>query len=70
VLGGAILGGVGAGVFPSIEAGADAMVRLDERFEPIPRNVETYAGLYDAYCRAYEALEGGGVFATLAGMQT
>jgi sugar (pentulose or hexulose) kinase len=70
VLGGAILGGVGEGVFPSIEAGADAMVRLDERFEPIPRNVETYAGLYDAYCRAYEALEGGGVFATLAGMQT
>ncbi len=70
VLGGAILGAVGAGVFPSIEAGADAMVRLDERFEPIPANVETYARLYDAYCRAFDSLDRGGVFATLAGMQT
>jgi xylulokinase len=69
VLGGAILGAVGAGVFPSVEAGADAMVRLDHRYEPIPRNVETYAALYDAYCRAYEGLDRGGAFAALAAMQ-
>jgi xylulokinase len=69
VLGGAILGAVGAGIFPSIEAGADAMVHLDERFEPIPGNVETYARLYDAYCRSYDGLNGSGAFAALARLQ-
>jgi xylulokinase len=69
VLGGAILGAVGAGIFPSVEDGADAMVRLDERFEPEPANVEIYARLYDTYCRAYEGLDRGGVFAALAEMQ-
>jgi sugar (pentulose or hexulose) kinase len=69
VLGGAILGAVGAGVFPSVEAGADAMVRLDQRYEPFPRNVETYAALYEAYCRAYDGLDQGGAFAALARMQ-
>lgn len=69
VLGSAILGAVGAGVFPTVEAGADAMVRLDRRYEPIPRNVETYAALYDAYCRAYDGLDRGGAFAALAALQ-
>jgi sugar (pentulose or hexulose) kinase len=69
VLGAAILGGVGAGVFSSIPAGVEAMVRLDERYEPIPGNVEIYAKLYDAYCRAYDGMDKGGVFATLAEMQ-
>jgi hypothetical protein len=45
------------------------MVHLDERFEPIRANVEVYARLYDAYCRAYEGLDRSGVFAALAGMQ-
>jgi xylulokinase len=69
VLGGAILGAVGAGIFSSIEAGADAMVRLGDRFEPAPERVEIYARLYDAYCRAYEGLDRGGAFAILAEMQ-
>ena len=69
VLGAAILGGVGAEVFGSVEEGADAMVRLDERFEPVPGNVETYARLYDAYCKAYEGLDRSGAFAALAAMQ-
>ena len=61
----AILGGVGAGVFTSVEAGADAMVQLGERFEPVPENMDMYARLYDTYCRAYEGLDKSGVFATL-----
>jgi sugar (pentulose or hexulose) kinase len=69
VLGAAILGGVGAGVFPSIPAGVVAMVRLGERYEPDARNAETYAKLYAAYCRAYEGLDKGGVFSALAEMQ-
>jgi sugar (pentulose or hexulose) kinase len=45
------------------------MVRLGDRYEPDPRNAETYAKLYDAYCRAYDGLDRGGVFAALAEMQ-
>jgi sugar (pentulose or hexulose) kinase len=69
VLGAAILGGVGAGVFTSIPAGVEAMVRLGERYEPDARNAEIYARLYEAYCRAYEGLDKGGVFAALAEFQ-
>ena len=58
VLGAAILGGVGAGVFRTVEDATEAMVRLDERFDPVPENVATYAGLYDAYCKAYDGLAG------------
>ena len=70
VLGAAVLGGVGAGVFSSIEEGSDRLVRLGERYEPIPAHVETYAKLYDAYCRAFEGLDRGGVFSTLAELQS
>ena len=69
VLGAAILGGVGAGVFRTVEDATEAMVRLDERFDPVPENVATYAGLYDAYCKAYDGLAGSGAFTALAGMQ-
>ncbi len=69
VLGAAILGGVGAGVFSSIDEGVSQMVRLDQRYEPNPHNVGIYAELYDSYCRAYEGLVEKGVFASLAAMQ-
>ncbi len=65
VLGAAILGGVGAGIFSSIPSGVDATVHLCDCLEPNPRHVEIYANLYEAYCRAYEGLDCGGVFATL-----
>jgi sugar (pentulose or hexulose) kinase len=57
-------------VFSSIEEGSDRLVRLGERYEPIPAHVETYAKLYDAYCRAFEGLDRGGVFSTLAELQS
>jgi xylulokinase len=69
VLGAAILGGVGAEVFRTVDEGTDAMVRLDERFDPLPENVATYARLYDAYCKAYAGLESGGAFAAMAALQ-
>lgn len=69
VLGAAILGGVGAGVFRTVDEGTDAMVRLNEKFDPLPENVTTYARLYDAYCKAYEGLEAGGAFTALAEIQ-
>jgi sugar (pentulose or hexulose) kinase len=69
VLGAAVLAGAGAGVFPSIAAGAERMVSLDERFEPKPENVEKYRRLYRLFCRAYEGLDSSGVFAELAALQ-
>ena len=41
----------------------------NERFEPIPENVETYARLYKAFCRGYEGLDRSGVYAALADLQ-
>lgn len=69
VLGAAILGGVGAGVFSSIEEGADAMVALDKRYEPNMENHRIYSELYETYCSAYEGLEKNGVFEKLSGLQ-
>jgi len=69
VLGAAILGGVGAGIFSSIEEGAGAMVALEKRYEPNMENHKVYNKLYEAYCNAYEGLDEKKVFETLAGLQ-
>ena len=56
VLGAAILGGVGAGVFDSIQEGVDAMVHVETEIEPIVENHEIYQDLYSAYVEANQAL--------------
>jgi len=69
VLGAAILGGAGAGIFKSIEEGADRMVRVGRTYEPQKQNLTVYAGLYATYCRMYEALEKSGTFEAIAASQ-
>jgi len=69
VLGAAILGGVGAGVFASIKEGAEKLVRLDQRYEPDAQNIRIYDNLYGIYCRTYESLENSAVFSELASIQ-
>lgn len=69
VLGAAILGAVAAGEFASITEAADRLVRVDRTFEPDAAATRVYAGLYEDFCRAYEALAGQGVFRALAGRQ-
>jgi xylulokinase len=69
VLGAAILGGVGAGVFSSIEEGTDAMVSLGKRYEPNMENHKVYNKLYDIYCRAYEGLEDKAVYKSISELQ-
>ena len=69
VLGAAILGGVGAGVFASIKEGAEKLVRLDQRYEPDAQNIRIYDTLYGLYCRTYESLENSAVFSELASIQ-
>jgi xylulokinase len=56
VLGAAILGGVGAGVFRSIQEGVDAMVHVVGEIEPNMANHHMYKELYAAYVQANEGL--------------
>ena len=70
VLGAAMLGGLGAGVFASIEEGVDAMVHVADEIEPIDSNHAIYEEMYDAYVRAYAGLADGGAFDKLAEIQT
>jgi xylulokinase len=48
-LGAAIIAGVGCGVFPSYQAGVEAMVSLERTFEPDPQKRELYARRFEKY---------------------
>ncbi len=50
VLGAAVMGAVGAGLFRDVEEGAAAMVRVDRTFEPDPSKTALYDELYAAFC--------------------
>jgi xylulokinase len=68
-LGSALLGGVGAGVFGSIEEGVAAMVRPKATIEPDPQRHRRYSDLYQAYTAAYQGLQDSGAFRALARLQ-
>lgn len=55
-LGAALLGGVGAGLFRSIQEGVDAMVHVRETRQPDPRRHSHYRELHAAHKSAYQAL--------------
>jgi len=69
VVGAAIMGGVGVGVFKDIKDGVEQMVRVDQKFEPNSKNAEIYAELYSIYCSIYEGLEEKKVFTRLSKLQ-
>ncbi len=56
-LGAAILAGVGAGVFGSVEEGVEAMVRLDRVFEPDPARHAAYTGRYEQYRKLWPLMK-------------
>ena len=56
ILGGAILAGVGAGLFPGLSEAADAMVHESDTIEPDPDAHERYQFFVDAYAEAYPAM--------------
>lgn len=68
-LGCALLGGVGAGVFNSMEEGVAAMIRPRATIEPNPQHAARYADLYQAYVQAYQGLQQSGLFTHLARLQ-
>jgi len=70
VLGAAILGGVGAGVFTSIEEGIDKMVRIEVQYEPNQKNHEVYNEIYDLYRDLYHAVADAGIYKQIAAFQT
>lgn len=65
VLGAAISAGAGARIFSSLAEGAENMVHIGERYEPIPQNAGKYEELYQIYCGTYEAMEKAQIFQKL-----
>jgi len=69
VLGAAILGGVGAGIFSSIEEGVEKMVHVKDEIKPNAANHAIYEEMYQAYRSAYEGLTESGTYDLLAKIQ-
>ena len=69
VLGAAILGGVGSGVFNDVYEGVDAMVQVADHIEPNMANHTVYEEMYDAYVKAYEGLSQNGAYNQLSEIQ-
>jgi len=57
-LGAAILAGLGAGVFQSVEQGVAQLVRLERTFEPDPARAAGYAANYERYKLLWPLLKG------------
>jgi xylulokinase len=55
--GAAILAGVGAKMWPSVDAACDSVVRVVERVSPIPANVAVMNAAANAYRRIYPAMK-------------
>ncbi len=56
-LGAAILAGVGAGLYPSVQAACDTMIHTNPAQPPIPENVPQYEKYYQVYRGLYPALK-------------
>jgi xylulokinase len=55
--GAAILAGVGAQIWPSVDAACDSLVKVRDRVSPNPTNVRVMAARYEAYRRVYPAVK-------------
>ena len=65
VIGAAILGGVGSGVFGSVKEGCDQMLHKVRTFEPDPETHRVYDEMYEIWQEAYLALASNGVYKKL-----
>ncbi|HOD81969.1 MAG: Xylulose kinase [Planctomycetes bacterium ADurb.Bin126] len=70
VLGAAMLGGLGAGVFDSLDQAVGRMVQVADQIEPDPAHHALYGELYEAYVKTYQGLADGGAFEKLAAIQS
>jgi xylulokinase len=69
VLGAAILGGVGADVFDSVEEGVAEMVNIESHYEPDPETHKVYNEVFDIFRNIYQSLADGGVYEEIADFQ-
>ncbi len=56
-LGVAILAGVGAGIYPSVAKGCEAVLRYNDAQPPVAENIDRYAQFYEIYKALYPALK-------------
>lgn len=68
-LGAALLGGVGIGVFSSIEEAVEAMVHPDRSIEPDQRNQQLYNELYELFVLTYKTLANNSIYEKLVAIQ-
>ena len=57
-LGVAILAGVGAGLYPSVEEACDKLIQKNKTQQPIQENHDAYMGYYELYKKLYRDLIG------------
>lgn len=69
VIGAAICGSVGASLFSDIPSASDALIRVDQTYEPAPDMIAFYNESYRLYCDAYESLAKANVFKGIAQRQ-
>ncbi|TDD99923.1 xylulokinase [Jiangella asiatica] len=69
VLGAAILGAVGAGIFVDVESGVASMVHVKQTYQPDPGRHERYSELWKVFGNVYEALKAAGVYRSLSAAQ-
>jgi sugar (pentulose or hexulose) kinase len=55
-LGAALVAGVNAGIFASIEEATGAAVRFGRRFDPVPARTEMYRDFFGIYRSLYSSL--------------
>lgn len=70
VLGAALLGGVGAGVFNSIEEGVENMIKVSGEVAPDLEAHKIYEEMYQVYCSAYQGLNDNKTWDLISKIQT
>lgn len=69
VLGGAMAGAVGIGLYQGFAQAAHALVKVGKRYEPIPENSKVYQELYGIYRDVYKAMEEQRIYGRIAALQ-
>jgi xylulokinase len=62
LVGAAICAGVGVGIYNDVREGAQALVKVAERYDPNPTTRDRYNEMFDIYKTTYQALVSAGVF--------
>jgi len=69
VLGGAMAGAVGIGLYDDFRQAADVLVKPECCYEPIPENSKVYQELYEIYADTYQELERAGIYKRISALQ-